>query len=779
MNLETTVIGKSVIRKDAMDKAMGIAKFNTDEIIPGILHCKMVCSQYAHALIKHIDTSRAEKAAGVQAVITGEWAKGILTGTFIEDRPILAVNKVRYYGEPIAVVIAETELEASRAAQLITVDYETLPVLNSPSEALQPNAPIIHEDLAQYRMTKEAYPTPGTNIASHIKIRKGDMAAGWAKSEVTVEEKFILPQSDHIALELRSVRLEIKPDGQVIVHTSSQSPFIVRKKLSRHFRLDPGSIIVHTPYVGGAFGGKAAVQLELIAYLASKAVAGREVLLVNTREEDMISSPCRIGLEATVRLGASADGKIRAAEMTFLVDCGAYSDMGAVMTKAIASDCTGPYAIENVCCDSFCTYTNHTYVTSFRGFGHAEYTVAIERTIDKLAKALKTDPLNLRLKNVVLPGDTSPTQSDLTESNIGNLPKCLEKLKTLIRWDEGIRTEIGNHKIRAKGISCFWKTSTTPPDAVSGAVITFSPSGYAQLNIGAVELGQGTKTSLAQILAEKLKLDIDRVSVTMEVNTQTNPEHWKTVASCSNYMVGNAIVAAADDAIKQIKETSSIVLRCSPEDLEVEKGKVYIKSHPQKYIDITEVIHGYKFGNGNSIGGQVIGRGSFIMKHLTGMDEDTGRGTPGPLWTLGAQAVEVEVDTRDYAYRIVSTASVIDPGTVINPEAAKSIVMGGMSMGLSLAASEAFLYNQEGIMENLGLRTYLPLRYSESPEYLIEFVETPEKDGPYGARGLGEHGLIGMPAALLNSLSAALEIDLNQLPLTPEFLWRKKTGRTE
>ncbi len=776
--MDTTVaVGKSINRIDASDKVTGRVKFNSDVIIPGILHAKMVISQQAHANIKNIDISQAVNAPGVQAIITGEYAQGVLTGTFVEDRPPLAVGKVRYFGEPIAVVIADSELEAQRAVNMIKVEYEPLPVLNSPGDAIKPDAVLIHEGLGNYRRIKECFPTPNTNIANHVKIRKGDMATGWAESDVIVEESFFLPQSDHIAMETRSVRVKIKPNGHVIIHSASQGPYIIRKKLSRHFGIDAGKITVHTPMVGGSFGGKAAVQLEMIAYLASKATNGREVIIVNSREEDMISSPCRIGLEAKIKLGATKEGKLKAAEITYLVDCGAYSDMGAVITKSIASDCTGPYDIENVWCDSMCVYTNHPYVTSFRGFGHSEYTLVIERTMDKLAYALGMDQMELRLKNAIVPGDTTPTQSELTKSNIGNLQKCIERLKALIKWDEGQRIEIGNNKIRAKGMACFWKTSSTPPDAASGAVVTFTPDGYANLSIGAVELGQGSKTVLAQILAEKLKMDVDRINVSMEVNTQDHPEHWKTVASSTSYMVGNAIVAAADDAIQQLKGISAIVLRCSPEDLEIAAGKAFLKNNPQKYIDITEVIHGYKYPNGNSIGGQVIGRGSFIMKHLSSMDKETGKGDPGPLWTVGAQAVEVEFDTKEYTYRIIRAASVIDAGKIINPMAAKGVTMGGMSMGLSLASREGFLYNEKGVVLNPNLRTYKSMRFGQNPEYLVEFVETPEIDGPYGGRGLGEHGLIGMPGALINSLSSAAQADLNKLPLTPELIWRTKTGR--
>lgn len=773
---ETVAIGKSVTRKDIKDKVAGKVKFNSDIILPEVLHAKIVISGYAHANIKDIDITYAGQAPGVQAVITGEYAQGVLTGTFLEDRPPIAVKKVRYFGEPVAVVIANSELEASRAAQLVRIEYEPLTVVNSPGEAIKAGAQLVHEDLENYRKVKDCFPTAGTNIASHVKIRKGDMAQGWAESEVVVEESFLLPQSDHAAMETRSARVAIRNDGTVIIHSTTQSPYVIRKKLSRHFGIDAGKIIVHTPAVGGAFGGKAAVQLEMIAYLASKAVGGREVIIVNSRTEDMISSPCRIGLEAKIKLGATKAGVLKAAELTYLVDCGAYSDMGAVITKSIASDCTGPYAIGNVCCDSLCVYTNHPYVTSFRGFGHAEFTAAVERTMDLLANKLGMDQLEFRIMNAIVPGKTTPTQSELTSGNIGDLRECIAKLKELIKWNEGTRIEVGNNKVKAKGMACFWKTSSTPPDAMSGAVITFTPDGYVNLNIGVVELGQGSQTVLAQILAEKLRMDTERINVCLEVNTFDNPEHWKDVASSTTYMVGNAIIAAADDAIRQIKDISAVVLRCSPKDLEVGDGKAFLRGNPQKYIDITEVIHGYQYPNGNAVGGQIIGHGSFIMKHLGGMDKDTGKGDPGPLWTVGAQAVEVEFDTKEYTYKVLRAASVIDAGKVINPMAAKGVTMGGISMGLSLAGREAFLYDEQGVVLNANLRDYKLISSGEEPEFLVEFIETPETDGPFGARGIGEHGLVGIPAALINSLSAAAQVDLRKLPLTPEQIWKAKTG---
>lgn len=774
--METSfAVGKPVIRLDAAEKVAGRAKFNNDEVIQGVLHCKLVTSKYAHAKIKSIDVSDAANTPGVKAIITGGDTGSVLTGTFLEDRPIMAIDKVRYFGEPIAAVIADTELAAERAVQKVTVEYEPLPVINSVSDALASGAALVHEDLQKYRKVKEVFPAQGTNVAHHVKIRKGDMEQGWAKSEVIVEGSYMLPQSDHVAMETRSVRAEIKPDGQLVIHSTSQGPFIIRKKISRHLGIDLGKITVYTPVVGGSFGGKSAVQLEFIAYFASKAVGGKEVLLVNSREDDMVSSPCRIGLEAKVKFGASRDGIINAAEITYHVETGAYSDMGAVMTKACASDGTGPYNIDNVWCDSKCVYTNHPYVTSFRGFGHSEFTMAIERTMDKLADALGMDPWELRLKNAIKPGDTTPTQVKLTHSNIGDLPKCIEKVKALINWDEGRRIEVDNNKVRAKGVACLWKTSSTPTDAVSGAVITFSADGYANLNIGAVELGQGSRTTFAQLTAERLKMDTSKVNVNLVINTTEHPEHWKTVASTATYMVGNAIITAADDAIAQIKDTAAVVLRCSKDDLDVAGGRVFLKGNPEKYLDITEVIHGYMYPNGNSIGGQIIGRGGFVVKHLSPMDKDTGKGHPGPLWTVGAQAVEVELDKRDYSYTILKAASVMDVGKVINPMMAKGVAMSGMAMGLSTASREAFEYDNTGVVTNPNLRTYKLMRYGEHPEYLVEFVETPDLDGPFGARGFGEHGVVGIPGALMNSLCTAAGTELDRLPLTPELIWKTVT----
>jgi CO/xanthine dehydrogenase Mo-binding subunit len=774
--LNVVGIGQSIPRKEAPEKVTGAAKYNDDFKEPDLLHAFMATSPYAHAKIISIDTSKAWETPGVLAVITGE-SIPFLCGPMIEDRPPLAKGKVRYFGEPIAVVVARSESEAKSASDKIKIQFEQLPVVNSPSDALKPGVPLVHEWLGMYHHFTGVYPEPGTNIVNRVKIRKGDMAKGWAESHIIVKGTYLLPQSDHVAMETRSARAEIRPDGAVIIHSSTQAPHSIRKVISRYFHVEVGKVIVHTPFVGGGFGGKAAVQLEIIAVLASKAVGGKKVRIANTREQDMASSPSHIGFEGKVRFGATKDGKIIAAEMTYLYDTGAYADSGPKMTRSGAVSCTGPYNIENVWCDSICVYTNHSYSTAYRGFGHPEFTTAIERTMDKLAFALGMDPLELRMKNAIAPGHTSPTQVKLTPSKVGNLSECIQKVKQLINWEEGQRIEIGNNKVRAKGMGCLWKTSSSPTNAISAVVLTMNSDGTINLNCGVVEFGNSTKTTLAQILAERMGMDVSQVHVKMEVDTQVSPIHWKTVASMTTYMAGNAVLDAAEDMIKQLKSIASIVLQYSPEGLEVGGGKVFVKANPDFYVDFKDIAHGYKYPNDHAIGGQIIGKGQFIMNHLTSLDKETGKGQTGPYWTVGAQAVEVEFDMDQCTYRLTKAATVIDAGKLINPKSARGIVMGGISMGLALGSRESFEYDNAGILKNTSLRTYKPLRIGENPEYLVEFVETPNITGPYSVRGFGEHGILAIPGALMNSLSSAAQIDINQLPITPEYIWKKRKGK--
>ncbi len=723
-----------------------------------------------------VDTSAAEALEGVEAVVTAADCP-LRFGPLLQDRPALAAGRVRYAGEPVAIVVAKDEATAARGVEMVHVRYAPLPFLLRPAAAAAKGAPLLHPELHTYKKAvDDIYPLAQTNIVSHYRMRKGDPAAAFRRSAHLVERSFTLPPSDHSAMEVRSARAAIDADGAVHIVTASQAPYTVRQQLAEAFRIPAGQIRVEVPFVGGGFGGKAPVFLEILAYLASRKVKGRPVRLVITREEDMASAPCRLGLEARIRLGSDNAGRLQAAEMTYYLDTGAYSDTGPYMTKAIAVDCTGPYRVENLYCDAFTVYTNHTYATSYRGFGHESCTFCMERTLDALAAACRLDPLELRLRNAIGDGDRTPSQVPVTMDLVGDLPQCLEKLKTLAEWKGSRPLAVKNHTVRATGVACFWKTENPPTDAISGAVVTANSDGSFNLNTGVVEMGSGSQTHLAQILAERLGIDAGKIHVVFPVDTRVSPEHWKTVASLTEYMAGLAVLRAADDLLCQLRTTAAQTFRCPPQEIEVAGGRVFRKGGEGGSLALKDLVAGFKDSGGASLGEPALGRGVFMLKGLSSLDPATGKGKTGPAWTVGAQAVEVEVDTQSFTYRILNASTVIDVGKAINPAAMTAMVAGGMAMGISLGSREQFRYDGQGMPKEQNLRTYKPLHIGQEPDYRVGFVETPESEAPYGLRSYSEHGLLGIPAALANALSSALNIDLCQLPATPEMLWRLAEG---
>ncbi len=760
-----------MIRKDAWLKVEGKARFNDDGYSPACLQARLLTSVHARAQIFSIDTSSAFTVPGVRAVVTGQDSP-VLTGSILQDMPVLAMGETRYFGEPVAIVVANEEWQAAQAVKKIQVNYQPLPVVNSIDDALAPGAPPVHPDLTQYKHTvQDVYPEAGSNIANRTRIRKGDMAEGWGKSSIIVEGEYHLPQANHAYIETRNARAAIEPDGRVIIHSATQAAHASRALIAQYFNLAEGSIIIETPFVGGGYGGKVSPHPEMMAYIASRAVGGQEVRIALTREESFYSSACKIGAKAHVRLGADSSGKLQALEVNCYIDMGAYADTAPVMTRAAAANCSGAYAVPCIQCDSVCVYTNHVYTTSFRGFGHEVSTFAIERTMEKLAEQLGMDPMQLRQLNAVREGDDTPTQAKVTISNTGNLEACIARLKEVMNWDEGCRIQVNGDIVRAKGVACFSKTSSSPTDAASSAVVSFCSDGCVNLNCSVVECGPGMTTALPEILAQRLKMDSGRVFMNMDVNTHSHTDHWKTVASMCTYMAGNAVLAAADDAIRQLKTNAALALRCSKEDVEIGNETAYLKEDPSILLKFKDIVHGVKFPDGNAIGGPVVGRGHFIMKHLSSLDHETGQGRPGPYWTVGAQAVEVEYDRSEHTYRLVRADTVLDAGKIIFREGALGQVTGSMNTGLSLATREIYHYAQNGELMDTSIRTYKIMHFGENPAYIVDFIETPNESGPFGARGLGEHGVLGMPPALANALCRAANIQLDTLPITFESVW--------
>jgi CO/xanthine dehydrogenase Mo-binding subunit len=768
-----THLGTSPVRTDAPGKVRGALRFTDDRIRPGTLHTAVLFSPQAHAEIKKIDTAAAAAAPGVRGVFTGADWPDILIGLYMGDKPPLARGKVRHHGEPVVAVVADDEASALNALRFLKVDYAPLPAVGSPRDAVAPGAPILHPDLASYARIPGIFPEPGTNVANRTKIRKGDVVRAFAEAEVVVEGEFSFPPGDHVAMEPRVAIAEYGLDGRLEIDSTTQSPFEVRNLLARALGLHERQITVRAAPIGGGFGGKAGILLEPLASLLAMRFPGRPVRLANTREADMLSSPGRPGLQARVRLAARADGTLLGADIEFLFDSGGYADYAVNVSRAAAISCTGPYNIPHVKADSLCVYTHHPFAAAFRGFGHIEMSYATERAMDLLAERLQMDPADLRRKNAIRRGDLTPTGAPM-DDNTGDLPACLAKVRERLEWDSKPRRVVmPDGKIRAKGISCFWKAPAIPTFTDAGAVLYFAEDGSATLSTGVIEIGQGAHEGLRMLVAEALQTNLARVRVTRNVDTDLSPHDWATAASRSLFMAGRAALDAVADAIAQIKRVAAAPLRCAEADLEVAGGRVFLRDDPGQGLPLAQVVLGYVYPNGNAIGGPVIGRGWYITPELTHMDPATGAGKPWLEWTLGAEGVEVEIDPADGHCRVLKAACTMDVGKVVHPALARGQAVGAMGMGIGYSLCEGYVFNARETVQNGSLRDYKILRYGEDPEYLVDFIETPQSDGPYGLRGLGEQGIVGMPGCLSQAVSLAIGAQLTELPMTPETIWKK------
>ena len=766
-----------MVRNDAWLKVSGKAKYNDDNVSTSCLQARLLTSVFAHARIISIDTAGAFRVPGVRAVVTGQNCPQ-LTGSILQDMPVLAIGRVRYFGEPVAIVVADEEWQAAQGVKQLQVQYDPLPIVNSIEEALLPSPTLVHPALMQYTHTVEdVYPEMNSNISNHTKIRKGNMDYGWACCDVVVEGEYRIPQANHAYMETRNARAQILPNGQICIHSASQAAHAARALIAKYFKLPESSIIIEAPFVGGGYGGKVNPHPEIMAFIASRAVNGQEVRICLTREESFYSSACKIGAKAHMKLGADKNGRLQAMQAQFFIDSGAYTDTAPVMARAAAASCSGAYSVPCIECDSLCVYTNHVYTTSFRGFGHGVSTFAMERSMEKLANQLGIDAAALRRINALREGDYTPTQVKMTLSNLGNLEACIDKTLQLIEWGNGMAVETKKDLTRTKGIACFCKTSSSPTDASSSAIVQFCSDGSVNLNCSVIECGPGMTTALPRLLSERLGIGFDKIVMNMDVNTHSHPEHWKTVASMSTYMAGNAIIAAADDAIRQLKANAALALRCVPEDIVLENECAHLREDKSISLPFKDICFGIKTSEGNAMGGPVIGRGHFIMKNLSMLDRETGKGQPGPYWTVGAQAVEIEYDRCEQTYRLVKAVTVIDAGKVLEPECAAGQVLGGMNTGLGLATRECYHYDTSGELKDTSLRTYKLMHFDENPIFIAEFIETPNLSGPMGARGIGEHSVLGMPPALACALCKAANVQLDTLPITFESLWNTVTAR--
>ncbi len=762
------VVGQHVPRVDGLEKVTGAAKYTADLKFPRLLHVAVVRSPHAHARVRDVRTERAARADGVRGVVSGRDFP-LHTGIYLKDQTVFATDRVRYVGDPVAAVAAETPEDAAEAARLVEVDYEPLPPIFDVEEGMAEGAPLVHPDLGRYEVVSWIQPKAGTNVCNHLTIRKGDYQAALRGSWRVFANVFRVPQVQHVPLEPHVSVARVDLTGKVEVHTSAQSPFTVRHLLSACFGLPHGDVRVHIPYVGGGFGGKAGINLEPIAVALAMRIRGRWVRLMVDRHEEFFATVVRQGLTATLVTGVDRNGKVQAQKMHYLWNCGAYGGYGVNIVRAAGYTCGGAYEFPNVWGDSIGVYTNRPVGSAYRGFGMQEIHWALEQQMDSVAIHLGIDPVEFRLLNCLGAGKSTVTGQVLDEQ-AGRVDLCIQNVAAAIGMDPR-RDKV---PYRGKGIACAVKAPAMPNDASSAVVLKFAEDATLEVLISGIDYGQGLMTVAAQFAAEALDIPIDTIRVKGCPDTDLSPYDWQTVASRQTWATGNAILRAAAEIKRQLCETTAEALGVPACELTLQDGHV-VHVETGRSTPLTPLVMGYPFPDGHAIGGPVAATSSFVPEGLLFLDPETSQSAkPVAKWTFGAQAIDVAVDPETGQVTVEKVAACYDVGRVVNPGLIRGQTYGGIVQGIGTGTlEELVLDTKTGCALNASLMDYKIPSTEDVPAVMtVDFVETPQKDGPMGARGIGEHTMIPTPAAIANALYDACGIRIRELPITAEKVWR-------
>lgn len=764
-------IGVSVPRVDGVKKVTGAAKYVGDMKWPRMLYAKCVKSPYAHAKIVSIDISAAKALKGVHDVITGDYytKRG---GLYLEDKNFLAVNTVKFYGEPVVAIAAETPEIAEAACELVKVEYEPLPVINNPMEGMAKDAILIHPELHTYKVVPIFHPQAHTNISHHHIIRKGDADAAFKYAEEHPDEYYIteheyhVPHVQHTPIENHIAVAQYEPDGKCTVWASCQSPYAVRQALSATFDIPLNKMRIISPYVGGGFGAKAGTTIEGIIIPLAMHSKGRPVMMEYTREEEFVNSYVRQGVYTKIKTAVrKSDGKFLAVQNNFYWDGGAYTEYGVNIVKASGFASTGPYEFDNVKTDAYCVYTNNPVGGPYRGFGMCEIHFGIEQNIDEVAKEIGMDPIEIRRVNGLAPGKSTGTGEIM--KSCGFL-EALDQVAEAIQYDKPCDPPSGPHKVRGKGIAGGWKSPSQPTNAGSAAIIRMNEDGTFFLMTSGHDIGQGSDTALTQIAAEVLCCDPSKFTIRTG-DTDHTPYEWQTVASRITYCAGNAIKLAAEDLKEKLLDLAQIKLGYIKRELYLEDGWIINRNHPESRMPMSDLALGLAFEDGSGYGGPAIGVGTFTLPNNINYDPATGYSPkPAAFWTTAVAGAEVEVDTETGIIEVKKMVESCDPGHIVNPELYKAQVEGGMMQALGTVLFEE-LKLKDGKVLNKSFVDYKIPTIDNAPETFIAMgVEHPEETGPYGARGIGEPAMVPGAPAIANAIYNATGCRFTEMPITPE-----------
>jgi CO/xanthine dehydrogenase Mo-binding subunit len=664
-------VGKSVPRVDARVKVTGEARYTVDVAFPNMLWGRLLRSPLAHARILNIDTSRAEKLPGVKAVITGKDTPFTYGVSHMDQKP-LHMNKVRHVGDPVAAVAAIDEDTAQEAVELIKVDYEELPAVFHPLDAMEPGAPVIHEGVAG-------------NIAARPSYNNGDVEKAFKESDFVFEDTFETPPLAHVCPEPHVCVAKWDHSGKLTFYVSSQMPSLARTHFANFLKMPESRIRVITNYVGGGFGSKTLSRFPIdFASVVLARKTGKPVKFQHTREEEFHYSTLQFRFVVTVKTGVNNDGIITGRHFKAICECGGYVSHGASITSVAGALQGVLYRYKNYKYDGYAVYTNVPYGGAFRGIGNPQVHFAGEAQLNKIAAEIGVDPLELRLKNATRAGDTSATGALVRSCG---LSECLEKVAEEIGWKEKRANPKPNHGL---GIACGVhftgiRLPTMPDTDFAEAKIMVNDDGSVNLTTSCVDLGQGSNTVLTQIAAEVLGIDMDRIN-TIYGDTETCPMEWGTRASRVTAIGGMAVKKAAEDARDQILRAAGEKLEINPDDLELRDNNVLVKGSPSVHMSISDVARFNRFRKD----------GQAIM--ATNHWDAPSHGNISSTFSFGAKAIEMEVDPGTGRTKVLRVVAANDLGRAINPDAACAQIEGGVHMGLGMASSEEIMLDKKGGM---------------------------------------------------------------------------------
>ena len=724
------IVGQSVPRVDGIEKVTGQAKFLGDLAVPGMLHGKVIRSSYPHARIISIDSSKAEALEGVAAVLTSADISDL--NAVYSGRPVIAMDKVRYVGEPVAAVAAVDQATVEQAAGLIEVRYEELPVAVGIDMARAPGAALIHEGGSD-------------NICSHESVVRGDVQEAFAQSHLVLEDQFTFPMVYHYAMEPHAVIAHWNEDG-VTVWSSAQHPFQVRGDIAKVFRLPASRVRMVISYLGGGYGSKSYTKFEpLVVALARKAKA--PVRVCNSVGESMLTVR-RHAAKVRIKTGFKNDGTITAREAEIYLDTGAYDDNGPAVTIRAATRVIGPYRIPNILTHAYSVYTNSGSAGSFRAIGAPQVIFAGESQIDIAAGRLGMDPAELRRKNLLKKGEElRPGLKGIdADLNYG-----LKKLVGASQWKS-----ITKKKATPVGLACAVTNAGATP--VSVAMARLQSDGVVNLFAGSTEMGQGVRTVLSQIAAEELSIPLDRIRVA-GADTKVTPYDSSTGSSRSTTCMGNAVQGAARDLKKQLVMIAAETFRVPQNQVKLQDGSLISGEARLTFQEALE----RRFGK--SSGGELIGHGETTP-------ELTENKMP-VFWEVGMGMVELEIDEDTGEIGVKRLISVADVGKAIHPEGCVGQEEGAAMMGIGHTLFEQMIYDANGNLLNPNLVDYRVPSFSDTPaEFRTVLVENEDGPGPYGVRGMGEGGLLSVAPSVCNAVERATGVRIKDLPLTPERVWR-------